>query len=531
MDRRDFLAGAAVTTLSAAVRATAQPEHLQNAQPEVRKGRRPNVLLLMSDQHKRSCMGAAGDPVAVTPNLDAFARATVRFTNVYCANPVCGPSRASILTGLFNHHLGKPRGPDYIYASGYKTMPERFSRAGYFSGLIGKMHFGDAQLHGFDYELEFNDWFQYLGPKAKLYADEMGAPGSGGGLPQIASLWDKRDPWKGHREPDGRLGPVAVGRPSLMDEEDHFESFVADETVRFLETYAGGDEPFFLVSSFLKPHNPFMPAKRFAEMFPPEEMKLSPTWGKADLDSIPRHVRNEIESDHYTPELREATEAQKRTAYYYGNLAQMDDCAGKILGALKRLGLDENTIVVYLSDHGEMLGDLGLWGKFQFYEGSCGVPFMVRLPGGAPAKCDVPLSLVSLSATLAELCDVPVDGPSDGKSFASLVRDPKSNFEYGPVFAEFSIGNNNAKYMIRDGQWKYTYWVDDVPELYDLSSDTKELRNVAGRPECAAKVKELHEKLMAWHTPPPAKATRGPQATREEGLAEQVWEQFLSDKV
>jgi choline-sulfatase len=511
MDRRDFLAGAAVTTLSAAVGAAAQPAHLENGQPELRTGRRPNVLLLMSDQHKRSCMGAAGDPVAVTPNLDALARESVRFTNVYCANPVCGPSRASMLTGLFTHHLGAAGGSSY--APGYKTMPGQFGRDGYFTGLIGKMHFGDAQLHGFDYELEFNDWFQYLGPKAKLYADEMGEPGSGAGLPQIPSLWDRGDPWKGHREPDGRLGQVAVGRPSLMEEEDHFESFVADETVRFLETYAQGDQPFFLVSSFLKPHNPFTPAKRFAEMFKPEEMKLSPTWGKAELDSVPRQVRHEIKSSHYTPELLEPAEAQKRMAYYYGSLAQMDDCAGKILRALKRLGLDENTIVVYTSDHGEMLGDLGLWNKFQFYEGSCGVPFMVRLPGGAPAQCDVPLSLVSLRATLAELCHVPMDGPSDGKSFASLVRDPKSNFDYGPVFSEFSILNNNAKYMIRDGQLKYTYWVNDVPELYDLSADPDELHNLAGRPEYAGKVKELHEKLFAWYTPTPAKATHKQAST------------------
>jgi choline-sulfatase len=239
-------------------------------------------------------------------------------------------------------------------------------------------------------------------------------------------------------------------------------------------------------------------------MFPPEKMKLSPTWGKADLENMPRRVQHEIESCHYTPELKEAAEAQKRQAYYYGNLAQMDDCAGKILGALKRLGLDENTIVVYTSDHGEMLGDLGLWNKFQFYEGSCGVPFMVRLPGSAQAQCDMPLSLISLSATLAELCEVPTDGPSDGKSFASLVRNPKSDFHYGPVFAEFSLGNKNAKYMIRDGQLKYTYWVDDVPELYDLSSDPEELHNLAGRPEYAGKVKELHEKLLAWYTPPPA---------------------------
>lgn len=504
MNRRDFLANAAVATLAATAGASAKSRTSDGKRPELRKGRRPNVLLLMSDQHKRSCMGVSGDSVAVTPNLDRLAGESVRFTKAYCNNPTCAPSRASMMTGLFTHHLrNNGKGP---YAPGFVTMPDRFGRAGYFTALIGKMHAMDAQLHGFDYQLEFNEWFQSLGPKTKLYVDELGGPNTGAGLPQIPGLWERGgDPWKGRIESDGRLGNVAVGRPSLMDEKDHFESFVARETIHFLETYGQSDQPFFLISSLLKPHNPFMPAKRFAEMFQPEEMKLSPTWGKANLNNIPRRVRRFIEESPFTPELRDASEARKRTAYYYGNLAQMDDCAGQILRTLTRLGLDRNTIVVYTADHGEMLGDLGLWGKFQFYEGSCGVPLMFRMPGAAPAVCHTPVSLVSLSATLTDLCDVPELSPADGKSFAELVRRPNSHHDHGPVFAEYSLGNSSAKYMILDGVWKYTYWIDDLPELYDLSSDPRELRNLSRSAEHQGKVKELHEKLFAWHMPPPSK--------------------------
>jgi len=504
LNRRDFLANVAAATLATTAGASAESKTSEVKTSEPRTGRRPNVLLLMSDQHKRTCMGVSGDPVAVTPNLDRLAGESVRFTNGYCNNPTCAPSRASMMTGLFTHHLrNNGAGP---YAPGFETMPGRFSRAGYFTGLIGKMHALDAQLHGFAYQLEFNEWFQSLGPATKLYVNELGGPNSGAGLPQIPGLWERGgDPWKGHIEPDGRLGNVAVGRPSLMEEKDHFESFVARETIHFLETYGQNDEPFFLISSLLKPHNPFMPAQRFAEMFRPEEMKLSPTWGKANLENIPHHVRRSIEDSPFTPELRDASEARKRVAYYYGNLAQSDDCIGQILRALTRLGLDRNTIVVYTSDHGEMLGDLGLWGKFQFYEGSCGVPLLFRIPGAAAAVCDTPVSLVSLSATLTDLCNVPALGPTDGKSFAELVRQPASNSRYGPVFAEYDLGKNSAKYMILDERWKYTYWIDDLPELYDLSSDPQELRNLSRSPEHAGKVKELHEKLFAWHTPPPSK--------------------------
>jgi choline-sulfatase len=286
-----------------------------------------------------------------------------------------------------------------------------------------------------------------------------------------------------------------------MEEQDHFDNFVARESIRFLENYAGNNEPFLLISSFLKPHDPFMPAKRFAEMFEPEQMQLSPTWGKADLKHLPSEVRSAIAECVWTPELKDAAEARRRMAYYYGNLAQMDDCAGQILGALKRLGLDRNTIVVYTADHGEMLGDLGLWNKFQFYEGSCGVPLTVQMPGVAPSVCDQPVSLISLSATLADMCRVPMAGPHDGKSFADLVQQPSSSPDHGPVFAEYSLGNRSAKYMVREGNYKYTYWVHDMDELYDLHADPQEMHNLAGEPEHRATVQRLKETLFAWHRP------------------------------
>ena len=465
---------------------------------------RPNVLLLMSDQHKRTCMGVAGDRVAVTPNLDRLAQQSVRFTSAYCTNPVCAPSRASIVTARYTHVLGS-RGNSKPFSPQHKTVAHYFNGAGYLTASIGKMHFLDAQTHGFEYKLDFNDWLQYLGPKTKLFADELGHPGSGAGLPEIPSLWaGEGDPWKALIQPDGRLGSVAVGRPSLMDEADQFDRFVARESIRFLENYAQQDQPFFLISSFLKPHEPFMPARRFAEMFHADEMKLSPTWGKADLATLPKEVRHSIETCPFTPELRDPAEARKRMAFYYGNLAEMDDCAGQVLSALERLGLDRNTIVVYTADHGEMLGDLGLWAKFQFYEGSCGVPLLVRMPGGAPAVCDVPVSQISLVATLAALCNVDLSGPSDGKSFADLVLRPDSGRSYGPVFAEFALGTRNAKYMIRDGRYKYTYWTHDIAELYDLHSDPEELHNLAVLPQHKATVEQFKNRLFAWYTPPEA---------------------------
>lgn len=466
------------------------------------RGRPKNVLIIMSDQHQRDCMGVAGNTVARTPNLDAFARTSVRFTSAYCSNPVCTPSRASILTGLYTHN-------DQVWNNAtpwpitHKTLAHYFDRAGYTTGLIGKMHFVDGQTHGFDYHLDFNDWFQFLGPKTKLYADELGRANSGAGLPQIDELWKfSGDPWKGVRDRDNREGSAAVGRVSKIPEEDQFESFVARQSVDFLRRYGRRQQPFLLICSFLKPHAPFMPAARFANLFRAEDMQLPDTWGKVNLSTVPAEVRKSIERDAPTPELRDPNEARKRIAFYLANLAEMDDRAGVVLRTLTELGLDEDTIVVYTSDHGEMLGQHGLWNKFQFYEASCGVPLLFRAPGlSKPGVCKMPLSQIGLLPTLAELCDVPVSSPIDGQSFAEQLRDP-GTLRSRPVFAEFALRTRRAKYMLRNGDYKYTFWTHDMPELYNLATDPKEMNNLAIQPEYQDKVAQLKSQLFAWYKPP-----------------------------
>lgn len=507
MHRREFLSAAASAAAAAALPRTAKAAAA--ALPHSAAGpihKRPNVLMLMADQHKRTCMGAAGDPVAITPNLDRLAAQSVRFTSAYCTNPVCTPSRASLMTGRYSHNL-EAQNNSQPYAPSHKTIAHHFDQAGYFTGLIGKMHWVDAQSHGFEYRLEFNDWLQYLGPKVQLYADELGAPNSGSGLPEIESLWaEEGDPWKGHRARDDRKGAVSNGRISEMPEQDHFESFVARESIRFLKNYGGknqhlSDQPFFLISSFLKPHDPFMPAKRFADMFRPEDMHLPDSWGKADLNNIPLEVRRSIQYNGPTPEVADPAQAKKHIAFYYANLAQMDDCLGQVVRAVSDLGLDRDTIICYTSDHGEMLGDLGLWQKFQFYEGSCGVPLLIRVPGREAAVCHAPVSLVAFSSTITDLCGVRQIAPNDGVSFANLVHNPASTAPRGPIFAEYALGSRGAKAMIREGSLKYTYWSHDTPELYDLRTDPEELRNLARDPAHAATVDRLRASLFAFHKP------------------------------
>ncbi|HUZ47051.1 MAG TPA: sulfatase-like hydrolase/transferase [Terriglobia bacterium] len=500
LSRRSFLgaltAGAGLAQAKVLEGAVGKP-----VQPGSRAAGKPkNVLLLMSDQHTPTALGVNGDSVAHTPNLDALAESAVRFESAYCTNPVCLPSRASLLTGLYTHHNGCYSN-ETPWPYEHKTLAHYFHDAGYMTSLIGKMHFDDGQTHGFDYHLDFNEWFQYLGPKTKIWADELGHPNNGAGQPQIPELWGKHDPWAGVRTPDHREGSVAVGRVSDLAEEDHFESFVARETIRFLETY-GKSRPFFLISSFLKPHDPFMPARRFAEMYDPARMKVPETWGKVDLSTVPRIIRKAIEGPGSTPELRNPEAVKTRIAMYYAQLAQMDDCLGKVLAVLRELGLEDDTIILYTADHGDMLGRHGLWDKFVFYEPSVGVPLICRVPGLTPenVQCQTPVSQVQVVATLTELCGLPLPPELDAASFTASLQHPSRTLETS-VFAEFATHSRHPRFMIRRGDFKYCYYVNDLPELYHLSTDPQEMKNLALLPEYQEKVKEMKQRLFAWHRP------------------------------
>ena len=481
---------------------SAAPLATQAAQSQSRPAKRPrNVLYLLSDQHRPAALGSAGNPVAQTPTLDTLAREGLRFTSAYCPYPVCTPSRASMLTGRYAHSTGVFNNAT-PWPWRIKTMAHHFGAHGYVTGLIGKMHFVDGQTHGFDYRLDFNDWFQYLGPQSKLYADELARPNSGSGNPQIDALWrDFGDPWKNARTLDAREGFVHTGRPSLLAERDHFESFVARESIRFLRNF-GTKEPFFLISSYLKPHDPFMPPDAWAARFRAEDMPLPATWGKLDASQVPKVIGEGARFHGPTPELRDAAAARQRIAMYYANIAFLDHVLAGVLAALRELNLHEDTLVLYSSDHGEMLAEHGLWQKSMFYEPSCGVPLLFRAPGYiAPGgTCTVPVSQVGLAATLLDACGLPVPAGFDEPSFAPLLTNPAAPATR-PVFAEYALGTPQARYMIRTGDWKYNLWVNDMPELYNLRTDPAESHNLARDPAHATTAARLREQLLAWHRP------------------------------
>jgi choline-sulfatase len=193
-------------------------------------------------------------------------------------------------------------------------------------------------------------------------------------------------------------------------------------------------------------------------------------------------------------------------ALYYANVAQMDDALGRVLAALRELDLEQDTIVVYTADHGELLGDHGLWHKFQFYEGSCGVPLLIRVPQTTiPGSiCSTPVSQVEVLPTLAELCGVKLPA-LDGKSLVPQLRHPLQARRQ-PVYSEFNLQTPRAKYMIRSGDFKYTLRVNDIGELYDLKQDPDEMDNLALKAAFKSRAEDLKDQLFQWYRPPELKA-------------------------
>jgi choline-sulfatase len=483
LSRKQFLQTAAVA-----------PSLIPKAMQGAATAGRPNVLVIMTDQHRREYMTAAGSALVPTPNIDRIAARGVRFTNAVCPYPVCAASRASLLSGLYPHTHGVINNTDLLDWR-TRTVAHHFSDAGYHTGLIGKMHFNDGHTHGFQYFLGFNDWFMYLGPKVQAYADEIAnhpigpkffetVNDDGSGLPELPGVWGGKLPWAGHVNRMGFASGIAP--------EDQFDAFVARESVRFLERYGKG-EPFFLVTSFLKPHPPLHPPRPWDERYPVDKVVLPPV---GDVEQYPKSVQQRIAGFQRLGDER----LRAHRAGYLGNLAYVDTCVGEVYRSLERLGLLENTIVVYTADHGEMDGDHGLYQKFCLFDPSVGVPLIVSYPGKLPeGKISHELvEYLGIYPTVAELSDTSGPRGIDAASFAELVRRPDGK---GPeaVFSEFNLKARTDCYMVRTKRYKYIYNRGDRAELYDLEADPRENVNREADTSLARVRGELHDRLMAWH--------------------------------
>lgn len=415
----------------------------------------------MSDQHSRKVTGAYGNSLVRTPNLDRLAAEGTRFSGVCCAAPVCVPSRMSFMTGripsrnrVWNNHG--------VLSSGIPTWSHALGAAGYETALIGRMHFlGPDQRHGFMHR-----------PIAEGSARHPGAAEQGG--PRYTRL-------PGATAGQQRHSFEYAGRGHSFYQ--YYDTDVTKTACHFLEERTGQEKPFAAVVGFLLPHCPFIGPK---EAFDYYYDRIETT---VELGSEPKCIEALREWRNLHPE---ATEHQLRVARaaYYAMIECMDRNVGRIVDTLERTEQAENTLVIYCSDHGEMLGEHGLWSKKCFYEDAVGVPLIARLPGLTQPGTDVtdPCSLVDLAPTFYELANAPATDV-DGESLVP-VFEGHENRERTIVSEVADVNFGTFQWvgkMVRQGPWKLWQHItaegdEWEPVLFNLNEDPDEKNNLAAEP-------------------------------------------------
>ncbi len=401
---------------------------------------RPNIVVLLSDEHSPLTLGCYGSQVVQTPNLDALAARGVLFEQAYCQAPVCVPSRLSFLSGLYPWRIGAWSNVSPVPAA-RTSIAGYLQQHGYFTATVGKMHFvGPEQHWGFAY---------------RPYGDFAGCshqPDPIGLAPRLTIL------------PAG---------PSEIPEEEQQESIVNRLGIEFLRS-DDRKEPFCLWLSYNRPHFPLRVPRRYWERYWPDGVDL-PDLGP----NFPERLHPWMQFHRRYTGVEGWTEAQWREARagYYAAVSFIDDKVGEVLHVLDELGLRENTIVVYFSDHGEMNGEHGMARKMTFYEPSARVPLIISYPRVLPQGIRVSevVELVDLYPTLAELAGLPAPEGLDGRSLVPLVTTGSAAGRKGFAISEhYSHGVPGPMRMVRLGDWKYILYLDAKPSLFNVKEDPRE---------------------------------------------------------
>ena len=422
----------------------------------------PNLLYIHSDQHNPAVIGCYGDPLVQTPNLDGLAAQGTLFTNVYCPSPVCVPSRMSMLAGQYPSDI-EVWTNSHILDSGIPTFAHAMGAAGYHPVLIGRMHgLGPDQLHGY---------------AERLVGDHGGNYPGNGAAPKNSR---------------GSLQKSGTGQSSYQVHDED----VTAATVNYLDRLgvqkrAGlPAEPFCLSVGFMLPHSPYVARREDYELY-------------RDVMTLPKHP--EPFSDSLHPyfkwwrewggliDVPESEILSARTAYW-ALVTRMDIMIGEILTALRKNGLADNTLIIYSSDHGDQVGEHGLWMKRTFYEASVKVPAILSWPGALPegVQCDNVLSSLDLNATMLDALGAPPLPNARGRSVLDLLRQGDTEWE-DLAFSEYCTYEDCLHRMVRRDEWKLNYYHDQEPQLFNLAEDPDELRDRAQDPDC----REIRERLTA----------------------------------
>jgi arylsulfatase A-like enzyme len=459
-----------------------------------------NILLLCTDQQRFDALGAAGNDEIDTPHLDRLARQGVVFDNCYVQSPVCGPSRASLMTGQYVHSHG-------LWANGVGLDPVRplvskvLANSGYDCGLVGKFHIGGA-CEGGRSEPRLDDGFRVF-----RWAHD----------PYPGSSQNEYHRWLRAVHPglyEQARAPGSGVDFDAMPTEAHYSRWIAEETIAFLRTDRDASKPFFFIANFFDPHHGFGAPKEYVDRYRAGELR-SPVTRPDELHDKPS-VQTQASRESYAGHLPgftdyTAEQIQEIRANYYAMVSLVDDEVGRILAALDEAGLADDTLVVFTSDHGEMLGDHQLMLKGpMMYEPAVRVPLILRWPGvAAPgARRSELVQWIDLTATLTDAAGLPSPAPFQGSSLRALAADPAA----APIrdFALCEYRNSGHPYadpvhttMLRHGRHKIVVWHGRPAngrvregELYDLAADPDELNNLWADPASAPVRAELTALLV-----------------------------------
>ncbi len=419
---------------------------------------RPNIVLIMADQLAPQFTGAYGHPVVKTRHMDALAKRGMRFDAAYCNSPLCAPSRASFMAGQFVTKIGAYDNAAEFGAS-IPTWAHYLRASGYMTCLSGKMHFvGPDQLHGFEERLTTDIY-----PSDHAWTPDWETPGQ------------RIDKWYHNMDSVKEAGPAATTFQIEYDEET---TFMARR--RIMEYAMKQTTPFAMVVSLIHPHDPYVPRPEFWDLYEDDEIDMPVITNASDPHS--ERLKTGIEAD-----VDAANEDEVRAARraYYANTSYFDAKVGEVVKALDEAQLIDNTIIIVTSDHGDLLGERGLWYKMSFLEHSSRIPLIMAGPGVSQGNCASPVSLVDIAPTFIELAGgTELGAPMDGRSLTGLMAGGEDDGEaVCEHCAECAPGW--PMFMIRRGRYKYNACEVDPPQLFDLEADPNELVNLADDPDHA----------------------------------------------
>lgn len=439
---------------------------------------KPNVLFIIADDLTATAVSAYENKACQTPNIDKLASQGTTYTRAYCQYPVCGPSRASFMSGYYPNAtttFGYISGRDNI-GPDRKTWSQLFKENGYYTARVSKIYHmgvpGDIEKgsDGKDDPASWTEKYNSQGPEWK-------APGEG----ELVQ-----------GNPDGSL-PIKGGNVMTIVKADgddlaHSDGKTAEKACELIRQHK--DEPFFIGVGFVRPHVPFVAPKTYFTPYPHDKVSL-PEKVPGDWDDIPKRGINYVTS--VNGKMNE-TQEKKAVAAYYASVAYMDAQVGKVLNTLEEEGLTDNTIVVFTSDHGFHLGEHRFWMKVSLHEESARVPLIIKVPGKKPAVCHSFAELIDLYPTVAELAGLKTSPHLQGKSLTETLDNPKQKVRD----MAFSVTQGGRTFLLRNDKWAYIQYDEDAGagiELFDMKKDPKQYTNLATNPKYSKIVADFKEKL------------------------------------